>query len=125
MASSPSEFLTFFRRINTAPTLRQSTRYLAHPSIPRPFTTSLASRKEGEDIGPEKEHTVDKAPKDAHTNVHSHQSKAGREYAHDKGHSSKRLANGETQFSRHGHWGAGYYGKGYEEQQGQSEGRVS
>ena len=78
MASpSPSEFLTFYRAIRSAKTLsRTASRSLARPSaVSRPFTTSIQRHKD--DIGPNKDHTLDKVKDDP--NVQSHESGKGKE----------------------------------------------
>lgn len=77
-SSSPSEFLTFYRTIRSTSTFRHSTRQcLARPTASKPFTTTLHPRK---DMGPGREHVLDKAPKgDDKTNIQSEQSKKGRE----------------------------------------------
>lgn len=78
MASSPSEFLTFYRTIRSTSTLRHAPRQcLARPAASRPFTTTLQQRK---DMGPGRDHVLDKAHKgDDKTNIQSEQSKKGRE----------------------------------------------
>ncbi|TKA60538.1 hypothetical protein B0A49_09969 [Cryomyces minteri] len=83
-APSPSEFLTFYRRLTTHPSLRQ---YAARPAsirVSRPFSTVYARRTDASvktDQYPDDKHTTNKSDK---LDVQSDSSNKGRE-AHSKG----------------------------------------
>ena len=76
--SSPSEFLTFYRTIRTTTTFSQhASRCLVRPATTsRPFSSSIQQYQQ--DLGPNKDHTVDKAKKD-NLNVQTDASKKGTE----------------------------------------------
>ena len=76
--SSPSEFLTFYRTIRTTTTFSQSaSRCLVRPAATsRPFSSSIQQYQR--DLGPNKDHTVDKAKKD-NLNVQTDASRKGSE----------------------------------------------
>ncbi|KAK4507887.1 hypothetical protein PRZ48_001622 [Zasmidium cellare] len=82
-SSSPSEFLTFYRRLATSSTLRYST---VSRATTRPFSSSIRQLEKQNDLGGPKENKSHALEKEYEPNVQTEQTKKGREHrANDEG----------------------------------------
>jgi len=79
MASSPSEFLTFYRRLSTSTSLRTATRSAAIRSFGTTSRFQYASENSHSgDIGADKRHVLEQG-KDKEPNIHAYESNKGLE----------------------------------------------